>query len=201
MAGSSEEHGGVDIPQGLGATEGKEAAGRDWIRVIAMGLVGGGLIVLGVAAAVAASMASKSTAKPTSTSPFAETAMLLGGHSFLCLEVADTPEARVEGLSGRSNIGAFDGMIFLFPDSTPSEASFWMKDTYFPLDLIFVGLDGRVADVRTMAPCERDDCPLYSPHSPYLFAIELPAGHAEQFGLVRGVEVRLGGGCVPIDRD
>lgn len=169
------------------------------LRVLGFGLIGGGLVVLGVATAVAASL--RSRAADDRGVPISETAMLYGGHSYLCLEVASTPEARARGLSGRDEIGVYDGMVFLFPDQKPAEASFWMKDTKFPLDLVFVGLDERVREVVRMEPCEGEDCPVYSPSGPYLYAVELPASHAEEFGITTGTPVHLGGGCLPIDRD
>ncbi len=169
-------------------------------KIIGLGLFVGGLIVLAVAAALAASLEST----PGERVSALDTAMLYGGHSYLCLEVAATPEARKAGLSGRRDVGPYDGMVFLFPDETPARASFWMKDTPFALDLVFVGTDGRITEVLEMPPCTEDaegNCPTYGSSSPYLFAVEVPAGMAKEFGLDPGTSVELRGACLPVDRD
>lgn len=189
-------------PEPSGGSAGDESApleGPLWLRLLGFGLIAGGLLLLGVATAVAASFRSRVASE--SGVPSAGTAMLYGGHSYLCLEVASTPEERARGLSGRDEIGLYDGMAFLFPGEAPTRAPFWMKDTRFPLDLVFVAPDERVAEVLRMEPCDGDDCPEYSPTAPYLYAVELPAGYAEEFGIAPGIRVRLGGACAPIDRD
>jgi uncharacterized membrane protein (UPF0127 family) len=168
---------------------------------VGLGLIGGGLVLLGVATAVAASILHRLGGQEGNATPSPETAAVYGGHSYLCVEVASTPEARAVGLSGRDELGPYDGMAFLFPDAAEARGSFWMKDTRFPLDLVFVGRDGKVQRVERMEPCEGDDCPLHAPSAPYLYALELPAGHAEEFGLVPGTPLRLEGGCLPVDRE
>lgn len=45
----------------------------------------------------------------------------------------------------RQELAADRGMIF--PFTTPRAASFWMKDTYIPLDIIFVRTDGTIANI------------------------------------------------------
>ncbi len=169
-------------------------------EIVGLGLVVGGLLVLAIAAGVAASL----EPQPGGEASAPDTAMLYGGHSYLCLEVAATPEARKAGLAGRQEVGPYDGMVFLFPEETPARASFWMKDTRFALDLLFVGTDGRIREVLEMPPCTEGaegDCPTYAASSPYLFAVEVPAGIAKEFGLAPGTSVELRGACLPVDRD
>lgn len=147
--------------------------------------------------------------------------LLAGGTSQLCLELADEPEERSRGLSGRTSIGDYDGMAFVFspeaflaidalrsavsptvvPESLLVETPFWMRDTYIPLDLIYVGANGRVLDVATMEPCLDGNCRSYPPPQPYLYALELPAGWAAEFGIRNGTILELGEKCIPFDRD
>lgn len=147
--------------------------------------------------------------------------LLEGGTSQLCVELADDSPERAQGLSGRKTIGDYDGMAFIFsgdaamalasvgaeispstaPESLLVSTSFWMRDTHIPLDLIFVGADGRVRGVATMDPCPDGKCRSYPPPEPYLYAVELPAGWAREFGISRGTVLRLGGSCLPFDRD
>ena len=73
-------------------------------------------------------------------------------------------------------------MLFVFEQ--PQYASFWMKNTYVPLDLIFVAADGTVVNVAANAkPLSLDPIPSVSP---VLYVLELAAGTAARIGLVAG---------------
>lgn len=87
------------------------------------------------------------------------------------------------------------------PESLLVSTPFWMRDTHIPLDLIFVGVDGRVRGITAMEPCPDGNCQSYPPPEPYLYAVELPAGWAREFGITKGTLLRLGGSCLPFDRD
>lgn len=63
----------------------------------------------------------------------------------LKLEVADNDEARLKGLMHRKEIPENTGMIFDF--ETPDYYSMWMKNTYVPLDMIFMNNDGVVVSL------------------------------------------------------
>lgn len=69
------------------------------------------------------------------------------GDSPLTVHVAANGAARSQGLSGRVSLGNEEGALFLFP--TADRYGFWMKDMKFPLDIIWVGDNGRVAAVST----------------------------------------------------
>ena len=92
----------------------------------------------------------------------------------LHVAVADSPASRSRGLMGINDFGGVEGMVFVYDAST--EASFYMKDVLVPLDIAFVGADGRVLEVRTMGLCTADPCPLYRSPAPFMWAIETPAG-------------------------
>ncbi|MDP2780935.1 DUF192 domain-containing protein, partial [Devosia sp.] len=64
-----------------------------------------------------------------------------GAHSFN-VELVDTPETRAQGLMFRQELAADAGMLFDFQQER--EVSFWMRNTFIPLDMIFVGADGVV---------------------------------------------------------
>ena len=88
--------------------------------------------------------------------------------------VADTADSRRRGLMGVDDFGGVEGMVFVF--DAPTETSFYMKDVLVPLDIAFVGADGTVLEVLTMALCTADPCPTYGSPAPFMWAIETPAG-------------------------
>jgi uncharacterized protein len=103
------------------------------------------------------------------------------------LEVAADEAAREQGLSNRSALPAGSGMAFLFPQDTTVQ--FWMKDTLVPLQIAFVGGDGRVVGLFEMPPCRSDPCPTYGPTRPYRYAVELPSGAFTAAGIREGDRV------------
>src|SRR5215467_15397829 len=70
-----------------------------------------------------------------------EIASKSGVHVF-AVEMASTPEEQAKGLMFRRNLPEGQGMLFDFHREQPT--SFWMKNTYVPLDMIFIRGDGRI---------------------------------------------------------
>jgi uncharacterized protein len=95
------------------------------------------------------------------------------------VEVAQTADEQERGLMFRDSIGANRGMIF--PLSPPREASFWMKNTLIPLDIIFVRADGSIARIAAdTIPYSLD--PIKS-GEPVAAVLELQGGRAAALGL------------------
>jgi uncharacterized membrane protein (UPF0127 family) len=88
--------------------------------------------------------------------------------------VAATPGARSRGLMDVADLSPIDGMAFVF--DAPTETGFYMQDVLVPLDIAFIGTDGRVIDVRTMQRCDTEPCPIYHASAPFQWAVETPAG-------------------------
>ncbi|MGP3695914.1 DUF192 domain-containing protein [Rhodobacter sp. NSM] len=65
------------------------------------------------------------------------------------VEIADTAAERSRGLMERESLPRSSGMLFLF--EAPHAASFWMRNTLIPLDMIFAGPDGTVKTVHSNA--------------------------------------------------
>lgn len=107
-----------------------------------------------------------------------------GRHEFK-VWIADNEESREHGLMYVKSLPANHGMLFLF--ERPRFASFWMKNTYLSLDLVFIDRDGVVVNVAhdaeplSLATIESD--------GPVKGVLELVAGTAAKIGLSTGARV------------
>ena len=96
--------------------------------------------------------------------------------------IADTPASRSRGLMFVRELPPDRAMLFLF--ELPHFASFWMKNTYIPLDLLFISPDGRVASIidnatpLSLAPLESS--------VPVTAVLEVAGGTASRLGLRAG---------------
>lgn len=108
----------------------------------------------------------------------AETAS--GKRSF-SIEIADTSAEREAGLMFRRTMADDHGMLFVF--EKPGEVNFWMKNTPMPLDLVFVGQDGKIKAIKRGEP---ESEAIISPGRPVSFVLELKAGTAAKDGLRDG---------------
>lgn len=97
------------------------------------------------------------------------------------VELAADPPSRQRGLMEREELAEGTGMLFLFPDD--SEGGFWMRNTLIPLDIAYIAADGQVVEVLTMVPCTEDPCEVYTPSSPYRYALEVNAGELTESGV------------------
>ena len=151
---------------------------------VAAALIGAGLVLLGVAiwrsgnndATVASprlfdrAVADAASAKP----PFAgltTTSIAVGGQTMQVV-VADDVDERAAGLRRHPDIGAYDGMLFVFDE--PNETSFTMSTVPVALDIGFYDSSGRVVDRLRMVPCagSEAECPVYRASGPFVYALE-----------------------------
>ena len=112
-----------------------------------------------------------------------------GTHDFV-VEVAKTAAEQERGLMYRTNIPKDGGMMFAPypPDGgAPREATFWMKNTPSPLDIIFIRADGTIAHIAENAvPFSEDKLPSGEPVAAVL---ELNGGRAGELGIAEGDKV------------
>ena len=109
-------------------------------------------------------------------------------HKFT-VEIAASPAEQNQGLMNRQSLAPDRGMIF--PLSPEREASFWMKNTLIPLDMLFVRRDGTIARIEAnTVPLELQ--PVLSGEVVAL-VLELAGGRAAQLGIQAGDRVSYQG--------
>ena len=166
----------------------RRAGAAALLIALAVALVGGGLLLLlrrddETPAPVGPLASVLADARPATT-PFTElTEVRLGiGGDCRHIVVADKRDERATGLMRRSDLGPYDGMLFVFDE--PTRSYFTMSDVPVPLDIGWYDAAGRPVDRLLMQPCPDrsvSDCPAYSSKGPYSYAVEtldgqLPGG-------------------------
>lgn len=101
------------------------------------------------------------------------------------VEVAQSRSEQAKGLMFRTAMGADEGM--LFPMEPPREASFWMKNTVIPLDIIFIGTDRRIINIAANAVPYSEET--LDSKGVAAAVLELNGGRAAQLGIEPGDKV------------
>lgn len=104
----------------------------------------------------------------------------------LYIELADSPEKRERGLMHRKRLSQNGGMLFKF--TSVEYRSFWMQNTYIPLDIAFVDDNGKILQIETMVPLSTRA--VSSKHS-CRYALEVNKGWFKNNGV--GVGDRIAG--------
>jgi uncharacterized protein len=156
------------------------------LRAGALALV----FVLPIAACSAKDGASAAAASKTVARTIPVTITSADGkrHTFV-IETARTPAEQERGLMFRTDLTDDGGMLFYpYPPEggAPREASFWMKNTPSPLDIIFIRQDGTIARIVNAVPF--DQTPLSS-GEPVAAVLELKGGRTAALGIGEGDKV------------
>jgi uncharacterized membrane protein (UPF0127 family) len=107
-----------------------------------------------------------------------------GVHTF-AVELAVTPEEQARGLMFRRELPEGQGMLFDFQREQP--ATFWMKNTYVSLDMIFIRADGRILRIaENTVPLSEA---LVPSGGPVRAVLEVVAGTARKLGIAPGDRV------------
>lgn len=103
------------------------------------------------------------------------------------VEVANDNQKRAIGLMHRTELPIDKGMLFDMGKVAP--ASFWMRNTFIPLDMFFIGADGTIKALaeNTIPHNERGVGP--GPKVPVLAVLELQGGAAKHYGIQVGDKV------------
>ncbi len=102
------------------------------------------------------------------------------------VEIARTSQQQAKGMMFRTELADNRGMIFPFVETRM--ASFWMKNTVIPLDIIFIRPDGRIENIaENTIPYSTD--PVEST-APVAAVLELRGGLTSELGIAAGDSVR-----------
>ncbi len=178
---------------GRSSSDATRSAPRDWAMIA---LLGAG-VVAGCAGAtrragagpaddrVATSATSRASAAPTRAA--LGTIAIAGraaGPTFR-VEVARSEAERARGLMFRSHLAADAGMLFVM--GSDADWSFWMRDTFIALDMIFLDADWTVVGVLAAVPPRNDVARTVG--KPSRFVLELAAHQASVHGIVTGTKL------------
>lgn len=87
-------------------------------------------------------------------------------------EIAETADQQVKGLMFRRSIPRNYGMLFVYTEE--EIRSFWMKNTWIRLDLVFLNRNRQVVDITAnVPPCTADPCPSYESKVPAQYVLEI----------------------------
>ncbi|MEL7025906.1 MAG: DUF192 domain-containing protein [Pseudomonadota bacterium] len=108
------------------------------------------------------------------------------GSARFTVEVADDGPERSQGLMNRASMPMSAGMLFVYP--APQRATFWMRNTLIPLDMIFADETGVVTHIHQNA-VPLDETTIDG-GTGVQFVLEINGGLAGPMGLEPGVELR-----------
>ena len=90
------------------------------------------------------------------------------------MELAETSTDQQKGLSGRANLRADHGMLFVFDHE--AAWGFWMNGMMFPLDIIWFNSTRQAVFIeQDLQPCGSGQCPIFTPAVAALYVLEVNA--------------------------
>jgi len=103
------------------------------------------------------------------------------------VEIADSEEERARGLMFRNSLAEDAGMLFVYPQE--GRRTFWMKNTYLPLDLIFIGSNRRIVGIIENArPLSEERLSI---NQPAQYVLEVNGGFVRRHNIHIGSSVEL----------
>ena len=125
------------------------------------------------------------TAQPAADEGFPRSALEIrsaGGRQWFNIRIADTEARRELGLMFVTKMPNDEGM--LFPEDRPQVMSMWMKNTYIPLDMLFIDTRGHV--VCLIANAKPESLDILSCDKPAKAVLEINGGEAQRRGIKVG---------------
>lgn len=102
------------------------------------------------------------------------------------IEIADTPEETELGLMNRKVMNENQAMLFIFPYE--KVLTFWMKNTYIPLDIIYFDTNNKIVHIAKNAIPFNEE--LIPSEMPALYALEIKAGLSDKLGIKTGMKMK-----------
>lgn len=114
---------------------------------------------------------------------FEQTTLVISSSAHACyvfdVYVAANQTQQRRGLMFVRDLPEFTGMIFIY--ERPARLSMWMKNTYIPLDILFISTTGEIANIaRNTVPLSQDSIAAVEPVN---YVLELNAGLTEKLGI------------------
>lgn len=104
----------------------------------------------------------------------------------LTIEIADSEAETTQGLMYRRTMPDSCGMVFIFADSQPR--SFWMKNTYLPLDILFLDESKKIVTIQAnRTPFSEEAIPSFENAK---YVLEVNAGYCKRKGIEKGDGVK-----------
>src|SRR5690606_32621712 len=101
------------------------------------------------------------------------------------IELAESPEEIEYGMMYRKSMDENTGMLFMMGEER--QQSFWMKNTYVPLDIIFINRDNVIVSIqKDAAPLTENSYPSEAPAS---MVLEVHGGFSDEYNIRKGVKV------------
>jgi uncharacterized protein len=141
-----------------------------------------------VAACLISLQYSAAAAEPSTVTNPANFKKIIVGKTPLRVEVAVTLEKQERGLMFRQSMPENEGMLFVYKE--PQEMSFWMRNTFIPLDIAFVDADGIILNIHQAKPL--DDSIHYRSAGAAKYVIETNQGWFSRHGIRPGDKVTFG---------
>ena len=101
------------------------------------------------------------------------------------IEIADNDQKRARGLMYRNSIPSDGGMLFVF--DTEQMQSFWMKNTYISLDMLFINAEKEIVTIQPNTTPLKEWS--YPSSSPAMYVIEVNAGFCKQHEIAVGDKI------------
>ena len=101
------------------------------------------------------------------------------------VELAETPQQKMQGLMFRQEMKPDAGMLFV--GDRDEVLTMWMKNTFIPLDMVFIAKDGRIAHIRKRAVPQSLET--ISSGGPVRAVLELNSGTTDRLGIKPGDRV------------
>ncbi len=106
-------------------------------------------------------------------------------HRFI-VEIADSPADQARGLMFRRELARDAGMLFIY--DAEASLTMWMKNTYLPLDMLFIAADGRIVKiVERTVPLSTQ---IISSGTAALAVLEVNGGTVSRLAIAVGDRVR-----------